>query len=108
MIALTEAATRRIRMMAEKHQLKEPAVRVKVVGGGCSGLTYDIDFDENTLDNDHIIELDGVRVLVDPESLPYLEGTQIDFVESLLKSGFEFNNPSAQGGCGCGRSFSVG
>ena len=82
-------------------------VRVMVVGGGCSGLTYDMDFEHETREGDTVVEHEGVKVFVDPMSLAYLEGTRIDFIETFSYAGFQFDNPNAQKGCGCGKSFSV-
>lgn len=107
MITISDSAARKIRNMAEQHQVDHQGVRVMVVGGGCSGLTYDMDFEHEERDGDVVVEKDGVRVYVDPMSLAYLEGTNIDFVETFSYSGFQFENPNAQKGCGCGKSFTV-
>jgi len=107
MITISDSAARKIRSMAEQHQVDHQGVRVMVVGGGCSGLTYDMDFEQEARDGDVVVEHDGVKVYVDPMSLAYLEGTNIDFVETFSYSGFQFENPNAQKGCGCGKSFTV-
>ncbi|MCA9516372.1 MAG: iron-sulfur cluster insertion protein ErpA [Myxococcales bacterium] len=107
MITLTDAAASKIRAMAEQHNVNHLGIRVMVVGGGCSGLTYDMDFEENEGEGDMVIENGDVRVYVDPMSLAYLDGTKIDFVETFSFSGFHFENPNAQKSCGCGSSFTV-
>ena len=107
MIEITDSAAKKIREMAVEHQVEQVGVRVMVVGGGCSGLTYDMDFEHETREGDLVVEHDGVKVFIDPMSLAYLEGTRIDFVESFSYAGFQFDNPNAQKGCGCGKSFSA-
>ena len=107
MITLTDAAASKIRAMAEQHNVIHLGICVMVVGGGCSGLTYDMDFEENEGEGDMVIENGDVRVYVDPMSLAYLDGTKIDFVETFSFSGFHFENPNAQKSCGCGSSFTV-
>ncbi|TNF22365.1 MAG: iron-sulfur cluster insertion protein ErpA [Deltaproteobacteria bacterium] len=107
MITLTEAAAAKIKAMADEHKVEQQAVRVMVVGGGCSGLTYDMDFENEEREGDVVVENDGVKVYVDPMSLAYLDGTKIDYVETFSFSGFHFDNPNAQKSCGCGSSFTV-
>ena len=82
-------------------------LRVSVVGGGCSGFSYQLSFDEHVQAEDTILEFDGIRVVVDPTSAQYLVGTQVDFVSSLHGGGFKFSNPKATHSCGCGSSFSA-
>ncbi len=82
------------------------ALRLRVVGGGCAGFSYDLYFDEAT-EVDRICEIQGVKVVVDEMSLMYLVGTEIDYVEGLQGAGFKFNNPNVKSTCGCGSSFSV-
>jgi iron-sulfur cluster assembly protein len=81
-------------------------VRLKVVGGGCSGLSYKMDFDQIT-ENDYVIEIDRYKVLVDPKSAIYLKDVILDFKDGLQGKGFVFNNPNASNTCGCGESFSI-
>ena len=107
MVTITEAAINRIRNMAINNDTPDSGVRLMVVGGGCSGLTYDMDFETDAQEGDQVFEDEGVRVFVDPMSYVYLKGTEIDFIESLSFSGFRFNNPNAQKNCGCGSSFTV-
>ena len=107
MITLTEAAAAKIRLMADEHEMNEHGVRVMVVGGGCSGLSYDMDFESEEKEGDSVFDDRGLRVFVDPMSLQYLEGTNIDYVEKFSFSGFHFDNPNAKKSCGCGSSFTV-
>jgi iron-sulfur cluster assembly accessory protein len=83
------------------------ALRVSVVGGGCSGFSYQLGFDEEARDDDQVVQYEGVRVIVDPTSAQYLAGTEIDFVSSLHGGGFKFSNPKATHTCGCGSSFTA-
>ena len=83
------------------------ALRVSVVGGGCSGLSYRLELDDQIGENDRSADYDGVKVVTDPKSLMSLVGTEIDYVEGLQGAGFTFKNPNAKGGCGCGSSFSA-
>ena len=107
MVTVTEAAINRIRSMAIGNDTPDSGVRLMIVGGGCSGLTYDMDFETDAQEGDQVFEDEGVRVFVDPMSYVYLKGTEIDFIESFSFSGFRFNNPNAQKNCGCGSSFTV-
>ena len=107
MITVTETAANRIRNMAIDNHAPDSGVRIMIVGGGCSGLTYDMDFETKSQEGDQVFENAGVKVFVDSMSYAYLEGTEIDFVESFSFSGFHFNNPNAQKSCGCGSSFTV-
>ena len=107
MITLTEAAANKIRLMADEHEMQEQGVRVMVVGGGCSGLSYDMDFECEPKEGDSVFDEGGLKVFVDPMSLQYLEGTHIDYVEKFSFSGFHFDNPNAKKSCGCGSSFTV-
>ena len=85
----------------------EAGLRLMVVGGGCSGFTYKMGFDENITENDKVLDLDGVKVVVDEKSNLYLDGVEIDYHDGLMGKGFVFNNPNASGTCGCGSSFSI-
>ena len=105
MITLTEAAARKIHAMATEHQVQEHAVRVMVVGGGCSGLQYQLGFDDQVGDSDNEIQHGDVKLIVDDKSAVYLAGTVLDYVDSLQESGFKINNPNAKTTCGCGQSF---
>lgn len=104
MITLTEFAANKIKtLLTEK---EETGIRAGVQGGGCSGFTYRLKFD-NPKENDRILESHGVKIYVDAKSYLYLMGTIIDFVDELNQSGFKFVNPNAKRTCGCGESFSV-
>ena len=80
---------------------------MKVVGGGCSGLQYQLMFDDARKESDHEIEAAGVKVVIDEKSALYLVGTTLDYVDSLMESGFKIQNPNAKESCGCGQSFSA-
>ena len=104
MISLTEFAANKIReLLLEK---EETGIRAGVQGGGCSGFTYQLKFD-NKKETDREIDSYGIRIFVDPKSYLYLMGTEIDFIDELNQSGFKFVNPNAKRTCGCGESFSV-
>ncbi len=106
-LALTEIAAEKVREIREAEGI-EPhyALRVKVMGGGCSGFQYDLYFDEQA-EGDYEFESHDVKLLCDQMSFMYLMGTTIDYVEGLQGAGFKFNNPNTTGSCGCGSSFSV-
>lgn len=107
MIDITENAVKEVRRLIEKQgNPADVGLRVGVQGGGCSGLSYKLGFDK-TRQGDHIQEVNGVKVFVDPKSDLYLEGTTLDFVDGLEGRGFKFLNPNAKKSCGCGESFSV-
>lgn len=106
MVSFTERAAEKIREMAVAQDLADHGVRVMVVGGGCAGFTYDMDFEPAPREDDEVEEQHGLRIFVDGMSASYLEGTTVDYVESLDFSGFHFDNPAATRTCGCGSSFS--
>ncbi len=109
MITITERAAEAIKvsMADEKLTLEDNYLRVAVKGGGCSGMSYDLDFDIEKKTGDIEVEKDGVRLLVDLKSQVFLAGTTLDFSAGLNGRGFVFTNPNAAGTCGCGESFSV-
>jgi iron-sulfur cluster assembly accessory protein len=108
LIRLTEAAGRKVRQLMERDGVADGALRVKVVGGGCAGLEYKMDFERNPpTPKDIVIETQGVRVLVDVKSALYVSGSEIDFVDKLIGGGFKIHNPNATATCSCGESFSV-
>lgn len=108
MILLTERAAKEVkRIITEQHLPTGTVLRVGVKGGGCSGFSYTLGFDDKITETDQIAEIDDVKVACDPKSFLYLSGTQIDFEESLMGRGFKFGNPNAAKSCGCGESFSV-
>jgi|TARA_R110002074_G_scaffold332789_2_gene503061 iron-sulfur cluster assembly accessory protein len=106
MISISEKASSKIKAMAATSGC-DPNVRLSVVGGGCSGLTYDIDFEDAGSTEDKVYDSYGIKLFVDPMSLLYLEDTHIDYSESFAFSGFSFDNPKAQKSCGCGSSFTI-
>jgi iron-sulfur cluster insertion protein len=107
MVLITAGAATKVNEIRSAEAI-EPhmALRLRVVGGGCAGFSYDLYFDEAT-EVDRIVEIQGVKVVVDEMSLMYLVGTEIDYVEGLQGAGFKFNNPNVKSTCGCGSSFSV-
>jgi len=108
LIKLTEAAGRKVRQLMERDDVNDGALRVKVVGGGCAGLEYKMDFEKNPpTTKDILIESAGVRVLVDVKSALYVSGSEIDFQDKMIGGGFKIHNPNATATCSCGESFSV-
>ena len=108
MITISERAVNKLVTLRQESNFDESYfVRVGVEGGGCSGLTYKLDFDNTMKDDDKIFEDKGVKIAVDKKSFLYLVGTQLDFTDGLNGKGFNFINPNANRTCGCGESFSV-
>lgn len=107
MVTISTTAARKIKAFLEQEK-KSPdyGLRVGVKGGGCSGFSYVMDFDTQK-DGDQVCEKDGVKVIVDAKSYLYLNGSEIDYAESLQGGGFTVHNPNVKGSCGCGSSFSV-
>src|SRR5918996_1539924 len=106
MVTVTEKAAAKIReLMAEEPVGDVMVLRVAVEGGGCSGFQYALGFDRGPQDGDNEVEMNGVRVVIDPLSAPYLAGSEIDYVEALMGAGFAINNPNVTAACGCGSSF---
>jgi iron-sulfur cluster assembly protein len=105
-LSLTDRAVARINELVATENRQGQGLRVKVVGGGCSGLQYKVDFDQPKA-TDKIFERDGAKVLVDMKSLLYLSGTELDYKDELMQSGFVFQNPNVKKACGCGQSFMV-
>lgn len=108
MINITERAREEVRRIIEEQKLSEgTALRVGVKGGGCSGFSYTLGFDDQITDMDQVNSVEDVKVVCDPKSFLYLNGTEIDFEDNLMGRGFKFGNPNASNSCGCGESFSV-
>lgn len=105
-VTVTERAAKRIREIVQD-ELAGTMLRVGVEGGGCSGFQYRFDLVRECAHDDVVIEKDGSRVLIDPISLSYMNGSEIDFVDDLIGAAFKINNPNATAGCGCGTSFSI-
>jgi len=106
MIGITEQAARRIQALLAEKGMPDAGLRVKVVGGGCSGLTYKMDIDRPR-EGDKVFEHEGVKVVVDRKSFLYLKGTELDYKDELMASGFALRNPNVKRSCGCGSSFVV-
>ena len=106
MIDLTDKAAARIQQLVAEKGRAEAGLRVKVVGGGCSGLTYKMDLDE-VRQGDKVFERDGAKLVVDRKSFLYLNGTVLDYQDGLMSSGFNLQNPNVKRSCGCGSSFVV-
>ncbi len=109
MITVTDKAVGEIkRIQANDPTANGTALRVMVVGGGCSGMSYKLGFDNQPAGaNDKVFEKDGVKIIIDPKSFLYLSGTELDFTDGLNGTGFVFKNPNAKRTCGCGSSFSA-
>ncbi|HEY0286326.1 MAG TPA: iron-sulfur cluster assembly protein IscA [Pseudomonas sp.] len=105
-ISMTEAAAKHVQRSLSGRG-KGDGVRLGVRTTGCSGLAYVLEFVDEAQSEDTVFELHGVKVIVDPKSLVYLDGTELDFVKEGLNEGFKFNNPNSRGECGCGESFNV-
>jgi iron-sulfur cluster assembly accessory protein len=104
-VVLTDAAASKIKGLLEQEGRDDLALRIAVQPGGCSGLRYQLFFDERSLDGDVVTDFSGVNVVVDRMSTPYLGGATIDFVDTIEKQGFTIDNPHASGSCACGDSF---
>ena len=104
-VLLTEPAAAKVKALLDQEGRTDLALRVAVQPGGCSGLRYQLFFDDRSLDGDDVIEFGGVNVVVDRMSVPYLSGATIDFVDTIEKQGFTIDNPNAGGSCACGESF---
>ncbi len=107
MIDLTENAISKVREILSSQEPKPAGLRISVVGGGCSGFSYSMAFENTPNMLDKTYKYDDLKVFVDQASLLYLDGAQVDYVESLEGSGFKFSNPQVKSTCGCGSSFSV-
>ena len=106
MISMTHEAARKIHALVAEKGPTDAGLRVKVVGGGCSGLSYKMDLDRPR-DGDKVFEHDGAKLVVDRKSFLYLNGTELDYKEELMTSGFMLRNPNIKRSCGCGSSFAV-
>ena len=107
LITITEKAADKVREFMAAEGEGAEVLRIAVEGGGCSGFQYALGFDESAQDGDAVIDMHGVRVVVDPFSLPYLKGADVDFTDGLSGTGFKIDNPNVVAGCGCGSSFQV-
>ena len=107
MISVTDKAVAKIKEISEAEGIGHFNVRLRVIGGGCAGFSYDMYYEDKPSDMDETHEVNGVTVVVDPLSWQYLEGVEIDYVEGHMGAGFKFINPNVKGTCGCGSSFSA-
>jgi iron-sulfur cluster assembly protein len=108
MVTVSDKARERLQnLRLEEGHTPEHGIRVSVKGGGCSGLSYDMGFENTEKPGDHVFEDNGVKIYVDAKSLLYLVGTELDFTDGLNGKGFQFNNPNASRTCACGESFAV-
>ncbi|MGB0678400.1 MAG: iron-sulfur cluster insertion protein ErpA [Polyangiales bacterium] len=107
MIHLTDEAVNKVKEIRQAEGLGEQGLRVRVLGGGCAGFSYDLFFEDETSERDEVFEVAGIPIYVDMMSYQYIEETQIDYVEGLHGAGFKFSNPNANSTCGCGSSFAA-
>ena len=105
-LTMTEAAARQVLKYLDKRG-QGIGIRLGVKTTGCSGMAYKLEYADEVIGDDVVYESQGLKILVDPKSVPYLEGTELDFVKEGLSEGFKFNNPNERGKCGCGESFRV-
>jgi iron-sulfur cluster assembly protein len=106
-LQLTETAINKVKEVLGQQNPKPAGLRIGVMGGGCSGFSYQMVFESEGTPMDKVMEFDGLKVFVDQTSLMYLDGTEVDYIETLEGAGFKFNNPNVKTTCGCGSSFSV-
>jgi iron-sulfur cluster assembly protein len=106
-LSVTESAAERIRTLLAKRGKPSLGIRVGVRSRGCSGLTYTLEYADEKGKFDEVVEANGVTILIDPKATMFILGTEMDFVEDKLQSGFTFRNPNEKGRCGCGESFHV-
>jgi len=104
---LTDKSIERVQAMAVNEGLDNASIRVAVLGGGCSGFSYDISFENTEKKDDQVFDIGDFKVYVDPISFQYVQNTTVDYVETFSYSGFHFDNPNAKRTCGCGSSFGV-
>lgn len=108
MMTMTVTAAEKVQDFIKEHGVEgQVGLRVAVLPGGCSGFQYGLNIEDGPESDDEVIDVEGVRVFVDPFSAQYLDGVEIDYVTSFMGQGFTFRNPNASGGCGCGSSFTV-
>ncbi len=108
-ISITEKAAVKGKELitSQAEGMEQPGLRVRVIGGGCSGMMYQMEFADGQAEGDETMERDGFRVYIDKKSLFFLNGSELDYLEGLTGAGFKFKNPNATGTCGCGESFSA-
>ena len=106
-ITLPESAVQEVKRLLDLQGITEGGLRLGVKGGGCSGLSYTLNFDEKIGPHDQVYDIEGIKVIVDAKSAIYLQGTQLDYYKDLMTGSFRFINPNASKTCGCGESFSA-
>ncbi|MBL4832567.1 MAG: iron-sulfur cluster assembly accessory protein [Pseudomonas sp.] len=106
MINMTDSAISAVRRFMQSTETPMAGLRIRVEGGGCSGFKYGMKLEEAVSDGDSVLDMSGLKVLVDENSMPLLDGVTVDFVDGFEGSGFKFENPNASASCGCGKSFS--
>jgi iron-sulfur cluster insertion protein len=105
MLTLTETAAKKISDVRLEEGTPEWGLRIRIVGGGCSGMSYELGWDDTPVEGDNVVETNGVKVFVDSHSAPYLQGSEIDYVDNnMLGAGFAIKNPNVKSSCGCGSS----
>ena len=105
MVTMTEMAAKKVADLRLEEGKPEWGLRIRVVGGGCSGMSYELGWEDQETSGDNVVEAHGIRVFIDPHSATYLQGSEIDFVDNqMLGSGFAINNPNVKSSCGCGQS----
>ncbi|HEY4491324.1 MAG TPA: iron-sulfur cluster insertion protein ErpA [Acidobacteriota bacterium] len=107
MFSVTETAVKEIQNLMTQYNNPNLGLRVRVVAGGCSGFSYDLAFDDQIQESDQVIETNGIKVMIDSRSFQHVDGTELDFVDTMLGRGFTFSNPNAKSTCGCGHSFNT-
>ena len=107
MITLTDKAVQKVQTLQQAEGKAGYALRIKVVGGGCSGYSYAMDFEKESAPEDSVFEDHGIKMFVDPNSLKMVDNAEVDWVDAMTGAGFTIQNPNAKGNCGCGHSFSV-
>lgn len=107
LIRVKDAASAKLRSLLERQGRSQGALRVAIIGGGCSGLQYKMDLVDGPVDRDILVESNAVRVVIDPKSALFVSGSELDFSEDLQKGGFKVTNPNAVAHCSCGESFSA-
>ena len=103
-VTLTEKAADKVKTLLKKENKEDYGLRVGILPGGCSGYMYDIGLEKSAKENDTVIEDKGVRIFINPESIAFMKGSTVDYIESLQNSGFKINNPNVKTSCGCGHS----
>lgn len=105
MVTLSDRAASEVKGLLEQQQKPDAMLRVFVAGGGCSGFQYGMSLEEEASEGDQTFDINGVKVIIDPRSAQYMEGAEIDYVDSMMGGGFKIDNPQAASSCGCGQSF---